>query len=726
MRLLCLALAVAVSALATPKELTLEAIFSEHGLTGPAPEQLRWRSDGKQLSYILEDAETGERNLWAYDTASGEKSILVSHEQLSRMAPSLDEATDDERERERRRRYAVASYLWSPDSTFLLFTSAGSLYLYDVAAEDARPLTPNMSGVKYPQFSPDGRWVSYVFEHDLWVVPASGGDPRRLTAGGAEDLLHGDLDWVYPEEFGVRYGYAWSPDSRRIAFLEMDQSGVPTYPMTALTSVRASVDMQRYPKAGDPNPRVRVGIVEAKAGRRASDIVWLSLQAEYIPRIDWMDDGRVVVQALNRAQNELKLVLAGAGAGRVRTLHVERSPHWINIRDDLEFHGPDKGFLWTSERSGLRHIELFDYDGQRKRVLTKGDWEVNKIEGVDKERGVVYYTANRDNPIGADLYAVTLDGQDLGIQTTGGGVHSITMNDQATAYADNHSSLTWPGRLAVRKLADSDAASLHEAPGLGDYALVEPQLSTLETDDGALIRTLLLAPPKIEPGKKLPLLVYVYGGPHAPTIRDAWGRRGRYLFHQYLLGKGYVVAQIDDRASSLLGHKYEAALSRAYGPTALEDQLVGVEHLVEKHDFIDPERVGMWGWSGGGMATCVALTHSDRFKVGVAGAPVTDWHLYDSIYTERYMGLPDEEAEAYTEASCVEAAAQLSGRLLLIHGTADDNVHMQNTVRLVDALIEAGKPYDLRIYPGQTHGVSAPKDRLHVFKAIEQFLDEHL
>ena len=382
----------------------------------------------------------------------------------------------------------------------------------------------------------------------------------------------------------------------------MDESGVPTYPIPTLTTIQPSVDLQRYPKAGDPNPRVRVGVVEARAGRRASDIVWLSLQAEYIPRIDWIDEGRVVVQTLNRAQTKLKLMLADAGSGRVRTLHTETSPNWINVRDDLEFLGPDKGFLWTSERGGLRHIELFDYEGKRIRTLTEGDWEVNKIEGVDKKQGIVYYTANRDNPIGMDLYGVGLDGADLGALSAGGGTHSITMNDQGTAYADNHSTLSRPSRILVRRLAHSDGASIHDPPSLDEYGLLEPQLSSFETDDGALVRTLLLAPPEIEPGKKLPLLLYVYGGPHAPTIRDAWGGRGRQLFHQYLVKKGYAVAQIDDRASSLPGHKYEAALRRAYGPTALKDQLLALDRLLAEHDFLDPERVAMWGWSGGGMA----------------------------------------------------------------------------------------------------------------------------
>jgi dipeptidyl-peptidase 4 len=725
--LLVLASVVAPVASAGPKELRLEEIFAEPGISGPSPTQLRWSPDGRWLSYILPQADAERRDLWGVDPVTGEKRILVSYEQLASLAPPAAEAAQDERDRERLLRYAVAAYLWSPDSQSILFTSAGQLYVYDLASGEARALAPAKRGVGDPKFSPNGRWVSFVYEHDLWLVPASGGEDLRLTTGASETLLHGDLDWVYPEEFGIRSGYHWSPDSRHIAFLELDQSPVPRYPITDLTSIRPSFDLQRYPKAGDPNPRARIGIVEARPSAEGnSNVLWLGLTAEYVPRFSWVDAGRVAVQLLNREQNELRIVFADAVTGETRSVLTERSDAWINISNDLHFLPAREEFLWTTERSGFRHIELYGFDGERKRVLTQGEWEVSGIQGVEEQAGWVYFISNEDQPLGKDLYRVRLYGSAKERLTKSKGTHAVTLSPKAGGYADLWSSLSDVPRLEVRHLASGRTTEIHRNPPMDEYNLVVPELLEWTTPDKALVRAQLLKPPVLEAGRKYPLLVYVYGGPRAPTIRDAWGdSRGRDLFHQYLVKKGYVVASIDDRASSLLGHRYEATLRHAYGPTALKDYLFGVEQLTSM-DFIDGERVGIWGWSGGGFSTCFALTHSKRFKVGIAVAPVTDWRLYDTIYTERYMGLPEANEAAYNATSAVKAAKDLSGRLLLVHGTADDNVHLQNTIQMIDALIEAGKPYDLLVYPGKTHSIHGTAARLHLFRAIEKYLDDHL
>ena len=708
-----------IIALAAPaQELTLEAIFGPHGLAGPAPQQLRWSPDGTVLTYILEEAGSRERNLWAVDADTGGRQILVSHLQLSSLAPALREATGDERERERRRRYAIASYLWSPDSRSLLFTSAGSLLLYNLERSESLELTPGLTGVKHPKFSPDGKSVSFVYEYDLWLSSVADGGSRRLTTGGTADLLHGDLDWVYPEEFGVRSGYSWSPDSERIAFLETDQSGVPTYPMTTLTGNESTVDLQRYPKAGDPNPKVRLGVVEVRAG--APEPEWLEFNGEYLPRFSWAGDSRLIVQTLDRAQRNLRLESIDALSYKRDTLMTERDRDWINVHDDLRVLDGGSQFLWSSERSGLRHLYLYSGGGKLVRRLTEGDWEVSSVRGIDKEAGIVYFTANRDNPIGSDLYAVQLKGGPVRRVTSGIGTHAVVMNPSATHYVDARSTMEHPGDVVVRSPGGGLSRVIHEAQSIDGYELAEPELGTISTEDGAVIRTLLLKPKRLERAKKYPLLIYVYGGPHAPTIRDSWDTRGRYQFHQRLAQQGFVVAYVDDRASSRLGHQYEVALSRDYGPTALADQLTAVERF-KQLPFVDPDRVGIWGWSGGGLASSFALTHSDVFRAGIAVAPVTDWRLYDSIYTERYMGLPSDEPEAYGKTSAIEAAANLHGRLMLIHGTADDNVHPQNTFRMVDALIDASKPYELQLYPGQTHGISGEQDRLHLFHTMEEF-----
>ena len=703
---------------AAAQELTLEEIFSANGLAGPGPEQLQWSPDGAALTYILENAADSRRNLWIAEAKGGSPRVLVSHAQLAALAPSLNDATQDERGRERRRRYAVASYLWSPDSKSLLFTSAGSLFLYELESGRARELTPGLDGVKHPKFSPDGKFVSFVYEHDLWLAALADRRLRRLTTGGSADLLHGDLDWVYPEEFGIRHGHLWSPDSQRIAFLEMDQSKVPRYPLTTLTTVQATVDLQHYPKAGDPNPKVRLGVLEI--GDPGSAVSWFDPGAEYLPRFSWAPGNRLIVQSLDRSQKNLRVESIDPPTGERTVLLTETDANWINIHDDLRFLEGGGRFLWSSERSGLRQLYLYEGDGTLVRQLTEGDGEVAAVAGVDQEAGIVYFTANRDTAVGVDLYAVRLTGGEVRRVTNGLGFHRVTMNPGATAYGDARSTLRSPETVVIGFPGGEPERVIHEPRPVEQSTWAEPEISVIETEDGAQIRTLLLKPPRLEPGKKYPLVIYVYGGPRAPTIRDAWDSRGRYQFHQRLVQQGFIVAYVDDRASSRMGHQYETALAKNYGPAALADQLMAVERF-KRLPYVDAERIGIWGWSGGGFATCFAMTHSDVFRAGIAVAPVTDWRFYDSIYTERYMGLPDEEPLAYRRTSAIEEADRLHGRLMLMHGTSDDNVHPQNTIAMIDALIEAAKLFDLQLYPGQTHGISSEKDRLHAFRTMEQF-----
>ncbi len=723
------------------KRLTLEAIMGGD-LSAPQPSQVRWVDDSR-LSYLFEaerpeagaesgDAEgdaaedgpaNGGSDLWLLDAGTGEKQRLVTADELREWAPSPSQAGVDERERTRRTRYGVPSYRFSPDGGRILFTSSGQVVSYDLESREAKTLAPSKQGVVDPKFSPDGESIAFVYRHDLWIVPAAGGEERQLTRGGHDSLLHGDLDWVYPEELGVRTGYHFSPDSRRIAFLELDQSPVPTYPITEQVSWQATVDLQRYPKPGDPNPRARVGIVELETGRT----VWLDRAAEYVARIDWADDARLAVQLLNRGQDELELVLADATTGRSRSVFFERDEHWLDVTDDLIFLAGGEQFLWTSHRSGLRHIYLYDFDGEPVRQLTEGDFEVKAIQGVDEEAGWVYYTANADNLLGSDLYRVKLDGSGGERLTRDKGTHSIDMSPSATAWVDSYSTLDVDqvGRRTVRDLASGRVTELSRDRDLADYDLAPPRLIELAAPDGALVRMQLMTPAKLKRGKKHPVLIYVYGMAGVPTIRDAKRGFKRFMFHQFLVQQGYVVAYVDDRSSSIPGHRYAVAADHDLGPLAAADAAVAVEHLRSLR-YVDPERLAIWGWSGGGFTTAYQLGHTDFYKVGIAGAPVTDWRLYDSIYTERYMGLLDENLEAYERTSALAGAADLHGRLLLIHGTHDDNVHLQNTLKMADELIKARKQFDLMLYPNKTHGITGTDHNLHLYTMIYEYLERHL
>jgi dipeptidyl-peptidase-4 len=701
------------------KPLTIETIYGGE-LSIPAPSQIRWTPDG-HLSYFL-SSEEGGRDLWLFDTGTGEKRVLVDAEELARLAPSPTQATTDERERTRRTRFAVPGYHWSPDGETILFTSAGQIVLYQVAQKKITRF-PSKQGVLDPKFSPDGKWISFVFEHDIWVVPAAGGEEKQVTFGGHDLLLHGDLDWVYPEELGVRTGYHWSPDSCHIAFLEMDESPVPTYPITEKVSRQATVDLQRYPKPGDPNPKVRVGIVNIESGRTA----WIDRAAEYIPRIQWANPTTVAIQLFDRDQHELELIFVDPTTGRSRSVLTERDDHWVRVTNDLTFLSDGKEFLWTSERSGFRHLYLYhgkDDQAVLVRALTEGDWQANGITGVDEDGGWAYFTANRDHDIGSDLYRVKLVGSGLERLTRDQGTHRIDLSPSANAYLDTFSSMTDPGRITFHNLASGVIFPFHQPLSLDDFDLVVPERKLLDTPDGAKVGLVILKPGRLERNKKYPVLVHVYGMPGSPRIRDSWGRN-RHLFHQFLVQKGYVIAVIDDRTSAIWGKKYAALGDHNVGPLAIRDHEVAVDYL-KSLPYVDGDRLGIWGWSGGGFTTAFTMTHSKLFKVGVAGAPVTDWHLYDSIYTERYMGTPQEDPEAYERTSAVKAAKNFSGRMLLIHGTHDDNVHPQNTIQLVDALIKNRKQFDLMLYPNKTHGIRGTDETIHLWTMVYEYLERYL
>ncbi len=736
------------------KALTIEAIFDD-GLAAPQPSKLRWVGDG-HLSYLFKaksdeqdgadhgEGEAGDgeakkdddeakkkgSDLWLLDVATGEKQLLVAAGEIRRMVPKPDL---DERERTRRSRFRVPSYRFSPDGKRILFTRTGQLVLYSVESEEWTVLAPSKHGVLDPKFSPDGDQVAFVYQHDVWLAPVDGGDQRRLTRGGHELLLHGDLDWVYPEELGVRTGYHFSPDGRYIAFLEMDESPVPVYPISEQVAWQATVDLQRYPKPGDPSPKVRVGIVDVSPQRGADGetprgrTAWLDRAAEYIPRIDWADAGHLAVQLLNRGQDELELVLADPATGRSRSVFFERDEHWLNVTNDLTFLDDGQHFLWTSHRSGLRHVYLYDRQGKLVRQLTDGEFQVGAIQGVDEEGGWVYYTANADNLLGSDFYRVKLDGSATERLTREKGTHSIDMNPAASAWMDNFSALDVGEvrRRTLHHLASGQVTELYRDRDLAEYGLVQPELVELKAAGGALVRVQLMKPTRLKRGKKHPVLIYVYGMAGVPTIRDS--RRGakRFLFHQFLVQQGYVVAYVDDRSSSIPGHKYAIAADHDVGPLAAADAAVAVAHLRSLR-YVDPDRLAIWGWSGGGFTTAFQLGHTDFYKVGIAGAPVIDWRLYDSIYTERYMGLPEDDPEAYERTSALAGAADLNGRLLLIHGTHDDNVHPQNTLKMMDALIKARKQFDVMMYPNKTHGITGGDHNVHLYTMIFEYLERHL
>ena len=718
---------------APQKTLTIENIFAEGGISGRAPEFVQWSPDGKKLSFVQRD-DAGERGeLWYADPSTGEKKLLVSEARLAALAPPVS-AIKNEREKERVTRYHVAQYEWAPDSHHLLFNSQGQLWMYDTENNTAIAVTsaPEPSGD--PKFSPDGGRLAYVRQHNLYVRPLTGKGEKKLTKDTPDgNLLNGEVDWVYAEELSVRSNYFWSPDGRSIAYLQMDEAGVPSYPITDWLGGRPRVEMQKYPNAGDPNPKVRLGVVGASGGKTK----WIELpdtDDAYVPRFGWVRDGVLWAEVLNREQTSMKLYFIDARNGHAKNVLTEADPEgWINVNDVFRVLDSGDRFLWSSWRDGHTHIYLYSFDkanpagaeAKLERQLTKGDFEVFSVDGVDEAAGVMYFNCNKDDPRQQQLYSVKLDGSEMKKISREEGVHEASFAKNGKLYADTFSSYLRPPQLAACDTSGG-CHPVWQSRSVEGYKLRSPEPLEFKADDGTLLLGRLLLPEN--PGSaKIPLIVYIYGGPAAQVVRDEWeGGHGEALFHQTMSAKGFAVFSVDNRGTPGRDRKFQTSIRHQFGGIELKDQLSALDQLLARYPQLDSKHVGIWGWSNGGYMTLYALTHSDRLAAGVSVAPVTDWHYYDSIYTERYLGLPKSNAEGYEKSSAVKAASQLQGSLAMAHGTSDDNVHIQNSIEMLEALIRGKKPVWFMPYPGKTHGIDGAADKIHLFHMIEQHFEQEL
>lgn len=675
-----------------------------------------WAPDGKRFAYR-------ERNsIWQYDIASKTRKELISLPKLEEKAvkPPSGGAFDWEN-----RRVAERNFSWSPGGKDLLVRAAGDLFLLHPADASWDQLTATADAERDPKLSPDGRLVAFRRGSDLYTIDAASKQVTRLTTDGSETLLNGRLDWVYPEELQIETAYWWSPDSKRIAYLQFDISREPVFPHADLLSVRARTEPQRYPKAGDPNPDVRLGIVPAAGGATR----WVDLgetRDALLARVEWLPDSScVAVQRLNRVQNRLDLLFADPATGAAVPILREQDPYWINVNDHLRFLADGKQFIWGSERDGFRHLYLYSIDGKKSKRITKGEWEVTDVAGVDASARRIYFVSTAESPLERHLYRVDLDGGNLRRLTREPGTHTISMSPASDYYLDAYSSIDSPTRHTIHRVDGEQVAVYRESDKtlLDQYQILPTGFVKVKASDGALLYARLIKPAGFTPEKKYPAIVMVYGGPHAQTVRDAWP--GGATWDQMLAHRGYVIWQLDNRGSAGRGHKWESAVFQNLGEKELADQKEGIKHL-ESLGFVDPARIGMYGWSYGGYMTLYTLTHAPGLiKAGIAGAPVTDWRLYDTIYTERYMGLPSENESGYKKSSPLHKAADLADKLLLVHNFSDDNVHFQNTLQMVDALERAGKQFDLQLYTQKSHGVTG-SPRKHMLEGMTAFFDKHL
>ena len=706
--------------------LTVEKIYAHGPLIGNLPEAITWSPDGKHLTYL----DGGE--LIDLDPASGKPHVLVSRAKLS----ALGEANGSEQDRDHRERYNMASYLWAPDGNHLLFDANGRLWYYDLKnGTGVQVAFTDMASGEDPKFSPNGEVLSFVRDHNLSVVRLrEPGSPMSLVGGtpGA-GILGGEVDWVYEEELDVRSNYFWSPDSKNIAYLQMNEANVPEYPLVDWIPAHARAAPQRYPQPEDLNPEVRVGIVSAAGGKTSWVRLPLHEGQDYIPRFGWVDRKTLWVETLTRDHKHRDIYFADAGSGQSHLVLELIDDKFLDENYDVAV---DDGFLLlTNWSDGHNHIYLYSYDARNpgiataklEKQLTRGEFEVGGIASIDWAKKLVYFASNQGNVLEQQLWRVSFDG-DLKALTTTPGYHDGNFADSGGAHVDTFSTRMMPPQLSLCP-EGGECKTFWSTRAVAPYRLREPEQLEMKASDGPTLYATLMLPEGAAAAASVPLIVNPYGGPGAQTVLNRWGDNpwaDHLLFDELLAQHGFAVLRTDNRGMGKRGRAFAQAAFRDFGPTQLSDQLTVLDAALEKYPQLDKRRLGWWGWSWGGTFTLYAMTHSDRFRAGVAVAPVTDWHNYDSIYTERYLGLPSTDAVGYHDFSVVNSASRLKGSLLLVHGTGDDNVHIENSIQFIQALIDAGIPYDFQVFPRKTHSISGNEARVELFNRILVHFERYL
>jgi dipeptidyl-peptidase-4 len=712
--------------LAQNKLLTIDDIFdpTKRINFGGSVSNPRWLKDGVHYLVVSKDRNAFPRLLKVNAINGKSESFYDAAKMEAAFAALPGFAKGDAR-----RLANQTSYQMNSAETAVLINFANDLFYYEFGSDRPVRLTSNPEEEVGEGFSPDGRLISFVRGNNLYVEDLGMQRRKRaLTKDGSEKILNGRLDWVYQEELYGRgnFGaYWWSPDSTKIAFLRLDENPVPNFPVVDHIPTDQILENTPYPKAGDPNPIVKLGIANTVGG----DIQWVNTYnypAEdlLIVRVGWFPDSKKVwYQAQNREQTFLDLNSAEPNDGKSSTLFRDATKAWIGINDEGLRWLKDGSFLWMSDRNGWTHLYHYAADGKLIKQVTNGDWDVRTLDEINEEKGVVYFSASEHSFIADHEYSINLDGSGLNRLTTTEGNHRAAFNSNTTHFIDSWSDITTPTQVRLFDSAGKLVRVIDEnkVDALKQYKLGKVEFLNVKTRDGFSMEAVMIKPPDFDPAKKYPVLSYNYSGPQAPSVRNAWGSSTRYMWHQMLAEKGYIIWICDNRTASNKGVNSAWPLYKNFGELELRDLEDGFAWL-KSQPYVDELRIGLWGWSYGGYMTSYALTHSQTFKIGIAGGTVSDWHNYDSIYTERYMQTPQHNEEGYKKSSPLQAAKNLHGKLLLIHGAIDDNVHIANTIQFLYELQKAGKQVQLMVYPKSRHGVTDPVLVKHWYQMMTDFV----
>jgi dipeptidyl-peptidase-4 len=708
--------------------ITLEDIWASPKFYARGAEEIRWMNDDASYSRLERSKEKTELNI--YEVVSGKKTATILDD-----SKLIDPQTNQP--------FKVLRYEFSPDENFVLLSteilplyrhsSAERIILYDRKNNLIAKLFEGKA-VYSPSFSPDGSRIAFVYENNLYQAPLATLAVEQITKDGAKNkVINGMSDWVYEEEFSFSKAYEWSPDSKRIAWLRFDESQVPEYGMDLYGSLYPNRETFKYPKAGEKNAIVQLyirDIVKKKSLR--ADIGTETDQ--YIPRIRWTRNAdQVLALRMNRLQNQLDFLLVQASDGKSRVLLQETSKAWVDIHEhmavQLYFLKDGKNFIWVSEKEGYTHLYQYSLvDGAETRI-TSGNWDVTDFYGVDEALGFVYFAAADRSPMERHLFRISLTGNSLLSLTTEAGTHSAAFSTGFNYFVHTYSNDTLPTQVTLRTRETASIRILEDNAKLKESLRGIPfhpkTYLTIPGADGTDLNAWMIRPRDFDASRKYPVLMYVYGGPGSQTVKNAWEGPNAF-WYQHLADKGYIIVSVDNRGTGNRGSAFKMSTYRQLGKLEAEDQIAAGKWIGQQ-SWADAERIGIWGWSFGGYVTALCLTKGDGvFKAGISVAPVTNWKFYDTIYTERFLQTPQLNESGYEDNSPVNYAKNLKGRYLLIHGSADDNVHLQNTMDFAQALIRNGKDFEMFVYPDRNHSIYGPGVRIHLYKKMTRFIEENL
>lgn len=710
--------------------LTPERILGQPSLNGELLRQLHWSNDSARLAFIQtspSSARTSQEKteIWAIDPVTAHRSLLVSSAQLERVMvtdksvrPSED--NDDHPTGPPR----LNDYVWAPGDQALLLITPVSVAWIDLGSGHARMLVTGAKDLSDVKLSPDGRHVSFIRDHALWLASTVTGASHRFTPSGSNDLREAEADWPYRNDLDLHTAYWWSPDSSQIAYLETDDRATGKYTLRSSDGHESSLT---YPLPGSSLPVVRIFVQPVSGGqRRAVDLG--SAQPGYISRLNWTPDSRhLAAERLSRSQKVLDLLFVDTVTGQSRVVLSEKDGYWINLNDGPRFLRDSQRFAWASEHSGYRHLYLYDTNGRQLAQLTRGDWEVTSLNGIDEAAGQVYFTATKQSPLERQVYRVGLDGAGLTLITQEKGTHEALFSPNAQLFVDTYSNSATPPRQDVLRGDGSKLAAINEnsVPALAEYNLPPIEFLNVKTHMGADLNALMIRPPDFDPARKYPVIVYVGGGPGEQVVRDAWGGEP-FLWLKMMAQKGYLIYAQDGHGTAGRGHLFEEPVHLRFSSQEMADQRDGVRYL-RSLPYVDPARAGTCGWGYGGFLVLHAMLDLPvAYKAGFAGAPITDWRLYDAVFAERYLEDPVRNQDGYLASSPVENAKNLKGALLIAVGTADERVHIENTLILLKEFLETAKYPSVIFLPDQGHSIEDRGAKLVLYRSVMEFFLKNL